>query len=235
MLTIFTHIPKTAGTSFFNRAVRLNFADQEIWTNMSLRRIACTDLSEYRVVTGHRGFGLHRLTSQPCQYITFLRDPIERAVSAYYFILQCNPRYCRHTLYDIAASVSLDEFYAMPRFQNQMTQMLAGIEFELLLRATRSAWFPGWMLERAKENLSTRYLAFGLKEQFAASVRHIEEAMSLPPSEPIERTHKKTIGRPSMEELAPDVIARLRDAHDLDLQLYEYAVALFARRMAVSA
>ena len=80
MLTIFTHIPKTAGTSFFNRAVRPNLADQEIWTNMSLRRIASTDLSEHRVLTGHRGFGLHRLTSQPCQYITFLRDPIERAV-----------------------------------------------------------------------------------------------------------------------------------------------------------
>ena len=38
-----------------------------------------------QVFKGHMPFGIHKRLPQDYTYITFLRDPIERVVSAYYF------------------------------------------------------------------------------------------------------------------------------------------------------
>ena len=44
------------------------------------------------------------------RYITFLREPLDRAVSHYYFIKDCDPKKYLHPLRDIADALSLEDF-----------------------------------------------------------------------------------------------------------------------------
>ncbi|PEN12821.1 hypothetical protein CRI94_12510 [Longibacter salinarum] len=234
MLTIFTHIPKTAGTSFFRRVFHPNVEPNEILSQTSLLSFRRSLRPDHRVVTGHRAFGLHRLTRRPCRYVTMLRQPVDRAISAYHFILQCDPALCEHTLYDIARRNSISDFYSMPRFQNEMTQMLAGMEYELMRRYIGQPWFEKRMLDRAKYNLEHRYIAFGIKEEFATSAAHVSRALGFPADPPADETgrrHKQTRARPTINGLSEQTRRTLIESHQLDMELYEFACELFQRRI----
>ena len=40
------------------------------------------------VIRDHAGYGFHRALDQPFTYITMLRDPADRIISHYYFVLR---------------------------------------------------------------------------------------------------------------------------------------------------
>jgi hypothetical protein len=231
MLTIFTHIPKTAGTSFFEQVIAPNYSEHEILTETSLTRFHSALKPHHKVVAGHRGYGMHRFTSEEYQYVTFLRNPIDRAVSAYHFILQCDPRYCQHSLYEQATRESITDFYRNPLFQNEMTQMLAGFEYGLLRKYTGLSLFSKQMLRQAKQNLQDRYLTFGIKERFDDSIELVRSKLGLERYLPTTHVFKKTKMRPSLSELTPDILDQLEDAHQLDLELYDFALTLFEKHL----
>ncbi len=90
----FVHIPKTAGHSVYSLLER-NYADHarvipyqgvegnlETLMNMSAEQIAATE-----VIAGHMPFGAHRYIGE-CNYLTILRDPLEMAISSYYFNME---------------------------------------------------------------------------------------------------------------------------------------------------
>src|SRR5437879_13316375 len=93
---IFLHIPKTAGTTL-NRIIEWQYSPFAIFT-MDPYRIRATAerlkrLPEglrrrLRVVRGHMLYGLHECLRQGDSYLTMLRDPVVRALAAYYFILR---------------------------------------------------------------------------------------------------------------------------------------------------
>src|SRR5438105_758705 len=55
-------------------------------STLCLRKLSKERLRKIRVFKGHMLFGLHEVLPQPATYITVLRDPIERTLSAYYFM-----------------------------------------------------------------------------------------------------------------------------------------------------
>ena len=128
-LIIFTHIQKTAGTSFLKHVVEANIDSSTILEG-SIKSIARELESQHQFVTGHIPYGIHVFTQRRTQYITFLREPIDRAVSHYYFIRQCDPTLCKHDRYPDAMNYSLAEFYQQPRYQNEMTRMIAGLHWD---------------------------------------------------------------------------------------------------------
>jgi hypothetical protein len=103
---LFTHIPKTAGTTFeyILRAVALA-------QKMPLRRALGTIYGQFQgtgkgeammefghwpeealhthaYMSGHLPYGMHRVMKHPCFYITMLRDPAARLLSQYRFGMQ---------------------------------------------------------------------------------------------------------------------------------------------------
>lgn len=42
--------------------------------------------TDVRLFEAHAGFGLHELLPQPSEYLTMFREPIDRAVSVYYYM-----------------------------------------------------------------------------------------------------------------------------------------------------
>lgn len=93
-MVVFTHIPKTGGTSFI-KAIRHNFDAGEYWgksdiiehykgkdTAMVFWEEVSFDIVP-EIVHGHLAYGFgKRFPNTQCEYITFLREPISRVASA---------------------------------------------------------------------------------------------------------------------------------------------------------
>ena len=90
----FMHIPKNAGTSLiyllanrFPAAACLLFAD---WPASQTQ-----DVNQFRFVSGHIGYQyLERFRLRP-NVVTFLRHPLDRAVSSFFFIKTAGPERIR--------------------------------------------------------------------------------------------------------------------------------------------
>jgi hypothetical protein len=86
----YLHIPKTAGTTF-TAYLDKHFADNEIfpykvWDEVLEDIHSRPDLSNYKLVRGHFGYGMYRYYDTPPLTITILRDPVERVISLFHHI-----------------------------------------------------------------------------------------------------------------------------------------------------
>jgi hypothetical protein len=233
MSTIFlTHIPKTAGTS-----IRRSVFDPHISSSVRFSpngyRSALTTRREFRLVDGHFPYGIHYLLGVDSpQYFVMLRNPVDRAISHYYFIKSCEgPFYTHPRIEDVRQNNLVDFYQTISRHQNVQTRFIAGVGWEFAGRHMSSnGWWGQWALQRAKWNLENRYIAFGLKEQFKASARLFSSIIGVQP-EWTEKRHKATPDRPLIGDLSEEARRSLRRANSLDMELYSFAVDLFKRRI----
>lgn len=87
--TIFIHLPKTAGGSvnltadsqFPPEGRRLCYGKKTANFMRELETLSPAERARVLFVGGHIRFGVHRLLGGECEYITFLRDPVERVFS----------------------------------------------------------------------------------------------------------------------------------------------------------
>ena len=222
---IFLHIPKTAGSTL-SKILQQHYSKAETVTLdlagvAQFKSLPLEQRAQYRLVRGHFYFGLHRFIPRPSTYVTFLRHPIERAVSFYYYA-RSKPD---HYLYPLLSAGEIDLKTLLDRgltteLHNDQTRMLAGEEWEDPQRAVNVE-----TLARARENLRRHFRVVGLQEEFDASVILLHRAFGWPM-----RSYKKqnvTKDKPLRQSL--DVATRklLEEKNSLDLELYEEARALF--------
>lgn len=90
-LLVFTHVPKTAGASLTARMTRLVPYDRMFVvssdedTGEQLRK---TDLSGIQYVGGHLRSHIARDILGPAAYMSALRDPVERILSHFFFVVR---------------------------------------------------------------------------------------------------------------------------------------------------
>jgi hypothetical protein len=229
-LVFYTHIPKTAGTSFYNTLIAPNFADGQSLVGPTLRTIAGRLRPEHAIAWGHFPYGLHRLAGRNPIYITMLREPIDRAISYYYFVKDQDPARYVHPDRKYAESLGLAEFYRLGRFRNVMTRYLADWAFLKAGGHVPTALWGGAALAMARRHLERRYRCFGLLERFDDSVALFEKRMGWARG-PLDTESKKTQGRLRKEEIDPATLASLRASNRLDVELYEFARALFEENL----
>ena len=90
---IFLHMPKAGGTTlrhiFYDQYKYLN--ENEIYTinrtkeTSLFHNIDKNEKQKIKLLIGHMPFGLHNNLNNNFNYITFLRNPIERVISAYFY------------------------------------------------------------------------------------------------------------------------------------------------------
>lgn len=234
-LLVFVHVPKTAGVTF--SAILENIYRSRIYSIYGTAELAkFQQLSEsergrYNLLQGHFPYGIHAYVPQPVRYITFLRDPVARVISLYYFFLRYPASYLHHKL--SADNVSLDEFVTgqfTDETRNFQTRMIAGTE-------RLEPLFPepdATTLALAKQRLATDFTAFGITEHFDASLILISHALGWQPlsHKMLYKSRNVAPVRNAKEAIDPETISAIRHNNQLDLELYDYAVDLFSVRWA---
>jgi hypothetical protein len=230
---IFLHIPKAAGTTLQDIVIRqYNGGTGYRFTGSPARLEAFKALPEeqradHDVLTGHVHFGIHRWVPGPSTYMTMLRDPVDRVVSHYHFVLQ-RPEHYLHPIVT-AKGYTLHDYVA-----NRITIELDNDQTRyFLLREHREIPFgamtPG-MLDEAKGTLEAYFPVVGLAERFDDSLVQMQcEFGWLDVS--YERRNV-TRDRPSADQIPAATAALIRETNRFDVELCEFARTLLTRRIA---
>ncbi len=117
----------------------------------------------YSLIRGHAAFGLQKVLPKPARYITFLRDPVERAASLYAHIQRDHGHY----LYEQVRIMSFFEFATSSltaEMDNGQARLLTG------LNASPSGQRPPDLEERAIAAMCEHFLFVGLTERYDESL-----------------------------------------------------------------
>jgi hypothetical protein len=227
---IFLQVPKTGGSTLIHLLSAALQPALHIHQAPGVRKFLSfsqVERDSLRLVAGHMPYGIHRFTNQRFSYFTFLREPIDRVVPAYYYVKRTTEHPMRHR---VAAGISLLQ-YMQEAEDNRQTRQLGRYDFAEILSRQKYWWarIPLRGVNRehlavAKETLHSCHFV-GLYENFAEDVCELFERLGLPRPLDIPRV-LESVGRPRVAELEPHIVEEIRKEHLFDCELYEYACRL---------
>lgn len=210
----FFHVPKTGGTTLQHLLVE-HFPDDAICPAQDepgLQALSDASLARYRLFAGHFWSLPARLDS-PLRMMTWLRDPLQRAVSMYKHIL----RDTGHALHAQAMQPdNLDALVTHPALRNSQVRHLARVHPHYQLRMDDTACLP-----LACETLDACFF-IGFSEHYQRSAQTLfqllgwERELSIPRLNTAEEYSPGVALEPSLEDA-------LRAANALDELLYAHA------------
>ena len=228
---IFLHLPKCGGTTL-NRIIEWEYPPLRIfsidpsffrWSHRRVSRWPRERLAKMRVFKGHMPFGLHERLPQPATYITFLREPVERVISEYYFALH----YRLHPQYRRMQSLSLEDYALKTPHHNLQTKLLAG-------RGNFPDFLAGDCDEEtvalAKDNLARHFTFAGLTERFDEGLAVLKLIFGWDIAQ--YASFNVTRIRPRKETVPASVQAAIAERNRHDVALYEHVVASYEKMLA---
>jgi hypothetical protein len=228
-VTLFCHIPKTAGTTFRHvlsreyrsgEILKLYGVEDEVEGLVSqYRQMPLADKKRIRVIAGHYPVGLHLSVPAPFTYLTFLRRPVERYVSFYHHVLSDPRHYAYEQGFrrDMSMSDFLEGGFAKGESQNGYVYYLSG---EMVSDSNSAG-----ALLIAKKNLEELFSVVGITERFDESVILMKQRLGWKHL-PFYYHRKVTASHPA-RNLTSDLCAKIEQANLLDLALYEQALDQF--------
>jgi len=231
-LKTFIHIPKTGGTTIvdtlsrqilFNKYQRLNptrtthpkkFLDG---VEDLLEKVISEDKTE--VVGGHFGFAAHPKLTDPSEYFTVLRDPIERVISEYYFM-----KYKGMFYQDLIESenLGLEEYIHHPEtfyLNNLQTRLISGVGYESGEEVTRVIY------DQALENLR-KFKVFGITEDMGSTLALFYMVLEWK-RVPYYLKSNVNDQRPKRESISKEETDAIRERDKYDVMLYQEAKSMF--------
>lgn len=227
-MIVFVHVPKAGGSTFYSilrdvyRLPELYKLSRDAGALRAYNELSVSRKSRVRAIYGHVDYGVAGLQAQTAQYITFVREPVARAASLYYYIKHMTD----DAQHDLAMRMDLAKFVETSgntEFDNGMVRRFSGVgETVALGRCTRE------MLEMAKRNL-TQFAFIGVTERFDESYALLCQRFGWPiryyPGEKI------NIRRPKIGTLSAEALDVIRRHSALDQELYQYCMQLYEQQL----
>jgi hypothetical protein len=228
MRIVHLHLPKTAGTALRHAFQGLTTPKLRICPARFENQFKNVNFDDFDFFSGHISFMLAEKIGG--DYITVLRDPVDRFLSVYYFWRELHEKGVERsrntflaTNYDLSDFVSfLDEPFLIEEFYNRMTWQIAfssvmGMRY--LLRQEKKLTDVE-VLEMAKENLS-KFRFIGFQERYSSLIDKLNSAYEISiPNARINITKKRE--RPN--NLSASLLSQINRWIYLDQELYKYAL-----------
>lgn len=207
------HIPKTAGKSFVEILRKVYGEDNVFWSGRAdiekdLLRFARSGVEEMpSVISGHFTFRqveeIHR-QARNVPIVTWLRDPVARAVSNYfYFIMRiqtgCNPSQAHRW------NENMLQWGSRQDTRNRMSKFLKGTSLKDLF-------------------------FFGLMEHFDEDLLELARRLGWPPVEPVHVNSNNSF-REKFTAVQPETLELIKKWNSMDVALYQEACRLRKRRL----
>jgi Sulfotransferase family len=228
-IILFTHIPKTGGTSIKKSLISENNVKEVKFRGF--KNLFFENHSEIGFLNGHYPYGVHYFFRgrKKKYYFVLLREPFEQAISYYYFVKQCDHLSYRHPHLEDAKKYSISEFYRIKKYQNIQTKYTAGFPYCNLSKVLPKQFSSHLLLKCAKNNLEHNYDFFGFLENIDFCQEALARELRLSNLK-IKDTSKITWNKPSVEELDKETKTAIFKANFLDFNLYEHSKKVFYTR-----
>jgi hypothetical protein len=221
---IFLHIPKTAGTSLRQLIQNVYPGKQCLplyypWPYQPavIEEIKAKSL-DAKILYGHTLFGLHEPLDIQAQYVTFLRNPIDRVISFYnHNACHSNAEYYA-TIQRGVSLLKLLKGEKAPQTNNLMTRVIAPYKPNDLLDDDR-------VLEQAIENIEKHFCFVGLVEKMTDSVELLGKKLGWTSSYDI--PFLNAVPKKHIAQVDPQTKAALEKYNRLDILLYQYVSQKF--------
>lgn len=221
---IFMHIPKTAGTTI-NQILYNEYKGEKIFTFH--RAISISDFNklsdsqklEISVFNGHFAFGIHEYYPSRINYFTFLRNPIERAISGYNFIYFKKAHYFHQEM--IKNQYSLKDMLNggyVKNFDNCHVRFFSGqkdLEYGSINEESYKI---------ALDNFNSYFNVFGICERFDESIFLFKKQFNWKMPFYIKFNVNQS---PTFKEMDNETLELLNYYNRYDLALYQYACKKF--------
>lgn len=226
----FLHIPKTAGTTL-NMILDANFASESILDlytddqHSAIRDMTYNRLADYALIRGHifvQDYDEILDGPVPMRVFTFLRDPVERVISEYFFLKRWPKshlyKYLNENKVTLTDYVTSDIGVLRRRGSNNMTNSLSGTMAHSLGERLATAW----------HHLSERFVCFGILERFDESLLLLAKTAGLREIFYERQNVRATTADRMVTQAEIEVIV---EYNRLDVRLYEMAAHEFDRRV----
>lgn len=227
---LFLHIPKTAGTTLHNILHRHYPKQQQLETNVFIHRNELENFSpeerkNFRLVRGHFPFGLHTLLGgRPFEYLTMVREPVDRCVSHYYYIKnrrQKGKQGAKPMNATLAELCTNGEFLFVDNLQVRFLSGNMDVPFGSVTEE---------MLDAAIANLDKHFPVYGVQEEFDAFVLLLAERYNF--RLPYYRPQRVSANREKVSELPAETRAALEKRNAFDIRLYHHVKKKFEQLVA---
>ncbi len=220
---IFLHLPKTAGTTL-NRLIEWEYPLREMysidpvlfeWSAGHLRKLSKRRLGRMRMFKGHMLFGLHQVLPQPSTYITVLRNPVDRVLSAFYYMrnYRLHPQYWKLRR----------EKWTVERFVERSTR--DNVQCKIIAAADYHSPCTQDILERAIDHLDRYFSVVGLSERFEESLALMKLRFGWQLNS--YSSFNVTRARPQKADLPQTTLELITERNRFDVALYEHALKQF--------
>lgn len=244
----FTHVPKTAGTSFIVLLDRF-FEQAQIFPHQLWREVGHIDRHKnqsYQLFRGHfGGGGVDALCDQPVQHLTLLRDPFALSISTYQFVKRERNTVVHDLVND--EQFDLESFLTHERTAQLVNnRMVRNLSFDFvhdpsaqevflspetiaclqpLVDQSKPALTPEQRFERAKQFIDNTAW-FGLVEDFDRSMDLLCHVLKKPAMGVSQKLNVKK----DPVEVTEKAHRRLEILNAWDLKLYQHAKSVFEKR-----
>ncbi len=232
MKTIFLHIPKAGGTTVFDN-LKFQRDKREVFVDYSVDHKDSLDSSEayhalsssrraaYKYFIGHIGYH-EKLYGGGADWVTILRNPIDRVVSNYKHIMRVGSKNFPDK------SISLIDFVKDSSWRdskNGQVRRISGCDIRSQYYKTDFS-VGAEELELAKKHLR-KFKFVGISETLTSQLERIGSAFNL---EYMYKIRSNASPDWQARSLNDDELQVLREYNALDIELYEYAKVLNTNR-----
>ena len=229
----FLHIPRTAGTTL-NKILLQNFESDEVISLYKkeeferYKEIFPEDLKKIKLIQGHillQKYDPPQMYSSDVKVFTFLREPLARIRSEYFFLKQWKFSHMYKIIHENSMSfidyVTSDLDKVKYKGKNFMTRAISG-ENLTSSDACQKA------LASAKKHLEKKFVFFGVQEKFDESLVALSRVMSL---KNVLYEKRNVLSERCKETLSSQEVEVAAAYNRLDIELYRFACDMFDERI----